>query len=140
MWSLNLSKTLPGGMFRGSAHLYDESGLLVAEIKGARFRQATRELLTVSDDVNPADLLFEVAWRPCCCPSHALKRDPADYLPTLEQIEKRLQAELVEDPMMTMRRLKLSLVSIDSARSTSLARLRNSAGIRRSAIDSRRKR
>ena len=85
---------VPDGMFRGSAHLYDESGLLVAEIKGARFRQATRELLTVSDDVNAADLLFEVAWRPCCCPSHALKRDPADYLPTLEQIEKRLRAEL----------------------------------------------
>ena len=85
---------LPAGIFRGGARLYDESGTLVAEIEGARFRQATRELLTASDDLKPEDLLFEVAWRPWCCPNHPLKRDAADYLPTPEQIEKRLRIDL----------------------------------------------
>ncbi len=92
---------LPPGMFGGSAKLYDEHGLLVAEIEGARFRQATRELLLASDDVSPADLLFEVVWKPWSCPSHALRRDAADYLPALEQIEERLQADLAKRPPAT---------------------------------------
>ena len=82
------------GIFRGSAQLYDESGLLVAEIEGARFQRATRESLLASDEANPADLLFEVAWRPWCGPSHALQREAADYLPTLQQIEERLEVDL----------------------------------------------
>jgi acyl transferase domain-containing protein/acyl carrier protein/SAM-dependent methyltransferase/NADP-dependent 3-hydroxy acid dehydrogenase YdfG len=85
---------LSAGMFRGRAQLYDENGFLVAEIEGARFRKATRELLMASNNVNPADLLFEVAWRPWCCPSHALQRRPAEYLPKLQQIEARLEVDL----------------------------------------------
>jgi malonyl CoA-acyl carrier protein transacylase/NAD(P)-dependent dehydrogenase (short-subunit alcohol dehydrogenase family)/acyl carrier protein len=82
------------GMFRGRAQLYDENGFLIAEIQGARFRQATRESLMASDEVNPADLLFEVAWRPRCCPSHALQRKAVDYLPALQLIQERLLVEL----------------------------------------------
>jgi acyl transferase domain-containing protein/SAM-dependent methyltransferase/acyl carrier protein/NADP-dependent 3-hydroxy acid dehydrogenase YdfG len=85
---------ISAGAFRGRAQLYDEGGLLVAEVKGALFRQATRELLMDSDEADPADLLFEVAWRPRCCPSHALQRQAAEYLPALEQIETRLEADL----------------------------------------------
>ena len=83
------------GTFRGCAQLYDEDGLLVAEIEGAQFQPATRESLLASDEANPANLLFEVAWRPWSCPSHALQREAAEYLPTLPQIEGRLEVDLV---------------------------------------------
>jgi acyl transferase domain-containing protein/NAD(P)-dependent dehydrogenase (short-subunit alcohol dehydrogenase family)/SAM-dependent methyltransferase/acyl carrier protein len=83
-------------MFRSSASLYDEHGELVAEIEGAQFRRASREALLVSNNVSPAELLFEVVWRPWSCSSHQLKRKPANFLPALEQIEERLQMEMLQ--------------------------------------------
>jgi acyl transferase domain-containing protein/NAD(P)-dependent dehydrogenase (short-subunit alcohol dehydrogenase family)/acyl carrier protein/SAM-dependent methyltransferase len=87
--------TNPDGMIRGSAQLYDENGLLVAVIAGARFQQAPRELVLGSGQLSGADLLFEVVWKPWSCPSHGLKRQAIDYLPPVQPIAERLRLDLV---------------------------------------------
>ncbi|MBV8969557.1 MAG: polyketide synthase dehydratase domain-containing protein, partial [Verrucomicrobia bacterium] len=81
-------------LVRGSARLYDEDGLSVAEIEGAQFRRVTRDSFSTADQRNPQDLLFEVIWRPWSSPAHSLQHEAPDYLPAIERLETRLQADL----------------------------------------------
>jgi acyl transferase domain-containing protein/acyl carrier protein len=90
------SEDLASGLIRGSAQLYDENGLLVAEVRGAQFRRVTRDSFSTPDQRNQQDLLFEVAWQPWSCPAHALKREAPDYLPAIGQLEARLRTDLAK--------------------------------------------
>ena len=80
--------------FCGHAYLYTESGVLAAEIKGARFKHASREALLSSHAVRPEDLTFEVIWCPRSCPAHNLRRAAPDFLPGMAPLREELQRGL----------------------------------------------
>ncbi|HVV72970.1 MAG TPA: polyketide synthase dehydratase domain-containing protein, partial [Verrucomicrobiae bacterium] len=75
----------------GEARLFDAEGKLVAEIKGARFRRASQEILRNSKDSNPANLLFEVAWRPYAALNHQLRSRNSNYLPAVADLAGSLE-------------------------------------------------
>jgi acyl transferase domain-containing protein/SAM-dependent methyltransferase len=79
----------------GSITLYDESGRIIAHVRGLRLKRGDREaLLRIGRSLPSKDWLYQVEWRPAPLTTDATAPLVADFIPTAEQIADRVALQV----------------------------------------------